>query len=101
MSDKDKIQIPKNVKKELQFFSGFGVKELIITVIVGMITLIPTIFLFKIGKTTLSIIIFLVTIASTIMLVKKDDNNISFIYQLKLVFKNIFMQKSYRYGKRK
>ena len=101
MSDNDKIHIPKNVKSELQFFRGYGIKELIITIIVGIITLIPTIFLFKFGKTTLAIIIFLVTIASTIMLVKKDDKNVSFLYQLKLVAKSIFMQKSYKYGKKK
>jgi len=100
MNKEDKVYVPKNVKKQLEFFRGFGVKELIITLIVGAISIIPTILLYKSGHQAFALTLFLVVIAITIMLVIKDDNNVSFLQQLKLVCKSIFMQKNFKYGKR-
>ncbi len=100
MNKEDKVYVPKNVKKQLEFFRGFGVKELIITLIVGVLSIIPTILLYKYGYQALALTLFLVVVATTIMLVIKDDNNVSFLQQLKLVCKSIFMQKNFKYGKR-
>lgn len=100
MSKENKVYIPKNVKRELEFFRGFGIKELIITILVGMVSIIPTIFMYKFINQALALTVFLIIITTTIMLVIKDDNNVSFFHQLKLVFKNIFMQKNFKYGKR-
>lgn len=96
MNKEDKIYVPKNVRKRLEFFRGFGVKELIITLIVGILSIIPTIFLYKYGHQAFAITFFLVIVATTIMLVVKDDNNVSFLQQLKLVCKSIFMQKKFK-----
>ncbi len=38
MNKEDKVYVPKNVKKQLEFFRGFGVKELIITLMVVAIS---------------------------------------------------------------
>lgn len=101
MNKEDKVYVPKNVKKQLEFFRGFGVKELIITLmVVVVISIIPTILLYKYGHQAFALTLFLVIVATTIMLVIKDDNNISFLQQLKLVCKSIFMQKNFKYGKR-
>ena len=42
----DKAYIPKNVKNELEFFRGFEIKELIITIVVVMLSIIPTFFMY-------------------------------------------------------
>lgn len=42
MEKEDKAYIPKNVKNELEFFRGFEIKELIITIVVGIPSAIPT-----------------------------------------------------------
>ena len=97
MEKENKVYIPKNVRNELQFFRGFGVKELIITIIVGMLSIVPTIFIYKFINQAISLTLFLVTISITIMLISKDDNNVSFIKKLKLVLKNIISQKNFRY----
>ncbi len=39
MEKEDKAYIPKN---ELEFFRGFEIKELIITIVVGILSIIPT-----------------------------------------------------------
>lgn len=101
MNKEDKVYVPKNVKKQLEFFRGFGIKELIITLIVGAVSIIPTIFLYKYWNQGLALTLFLVIIAITIMLVTKDDNNVSFLQQLKLVCKNILMQKNFKYKNRR
>lgn len=101
MNKDDKVYIPRNVKKELEFFRGFGVKELLITLVVAVIAIIPVILMYKYISQAFAISFFMILIASTIMLVVKDDNNVSFFRQLKLVLKNIFMQKNFRYGERK
>ena len=100
MNKEDKVYVPKNVRKNFEFFRGFGVRELIITLIVGIISIVPTILLYKYVNQALALTLFLIIVATTIMLVIKDDNNVSFLQQLKLVCKSIFMQKSFKYGKR-
>ena len=49
-NDKEnKVYVPKNVKQNLEFFKGFGVKELIITGIVVIISALPVFFIYKTG----------------------------------------------------
>ncbi|MBQ8234154.1 MAG: PrgI family protein [Bacilli bacterium] len=101
MKKDDKVYIPRNVKKELEFFRGFGVKELIITIIVAVISIIPVILIYKYISQIFAISFFMIVVTSTIMLVLKNENNMSFYKQLKLVVKNIFMQKNFKYGNKK
>ncbi len=97
MNKEDKVYIPKNVKNKLEFFRGFGVKELIITILVAILSILPVILLYKYVSQVFAISFFMITITSTVMLIIKDDNNVSFLQQLRLVVKNIFMQKRYDY----
>lgn len=101
MNKDNNVYIPKNVKNKLEFFRGFGVKELIITIIVSILSILPVILIYKYISQVFAISFFLIVIASTIMLVIKDDNNVSFLKQLQLVVKHIFMQKNFKYGDRK
>lgn len=101
MDREKKVYVPKNVKKRLEFFRGFGVNELIITVTVGIIAIVPTIFLYKFTNQAFAMSIFLITIATTVTLVMKDNNDVSFIKKLRLVLKHILSQKKFNYTRRK
>ena len=101
MNKDNNVYIPKNVKNKLEFFRGFGVKELIITIIVSILSILPVILIYKYISQVFAISLFMISITSTIMLVIKDDNNVSFFKKLKLVIKHIFMQKNFKYGDRK
>lgn len=91
------LYIPANIKTKLEFFNGFGIKELVTTIIV-VTFLMPVIFLIYILKgTLLSIICFMVVIAGTIISNTKDDNNICVIDQIKFIIRKSKMQKLYKY----
>ena len=97
MDKEEKVYIPKNVKRELEFFRGFGVKELIITMMIAIISILPVILIYKYISQVFAISFFMILITTTIMLVIKDDNNVSFFQKLKLVVKSLFMQKEFYY----
>ena len=100
MKKDDDVYVPKNVKKKLEFFNGFGVKELIITIITTIILIVPCLIIYKYNQ-VLAMSLFLTLVATTVMLVTKDNNDVSFFYKIKLVMKNIFMQKEYKNRKEK
>lgn len=97
MVNNSKVYIPKNVKKELEFFRGFGIKELIITLVVTFLSIIPVLLIYKYLSQVFAISFFLILVTTTIMLVIRDDNNVSFYKKISLVVKHIFMQKNYKY----
>lgn len=101
MDKEDKVYVPRNVKKDIEFFRGFGVKELLKTLAVTIVSVLPLILIYKYLSQVVAISMFLITIATTVSLVVKNDNNISFLHQLKLVFKNLFMQKKFKYRNKK
>lgn len=99
MEEKDyKLYIPSNVKTRLEFFKGYGVKELIITIIV-VIALFPISFIvYKIkGSYLIPIVIEFVGIAGTIIAVTKDDNNLCVVDLIRFMFKFANTQKEYKY----
>ncbi len=100
MDKENKVYVPKNVKQNLEFFKGFGVKELIITGIVVIISALPVFFIYKYVNQALAISLFLIIIATTITLVTKDNNGVSFLHQLKLVIKSIIEQKKIKYRRK-
>ena len=93
----DSLYIPSNIKTRLEFFKGFGVKELVITAIVMAISL-PFIFLINhLTNTITAIIILFIIVAGTIVSVIKDDNNLCVAKQIGFMIKYSNMQKKFKY----
>lgn len=96
--EKYKLYIPTNVKTRLEFFKGFGIKELITTVIV-MLSMLPISFgIYAVEKNYLVPVIleFLVT-AGAVIFNTKDDNNLCVVSQIKYMIEFSKIQKEYIY----
>lgn len=99
MEDKElKLYIPTNVKTRLEFFKGFGVKELIIAVIV-LVGLLPISFAIYVIKDNylLPVVIEFIGVAGAVMFTTKDDNNLCVVSQIKYMLDFSKIQKQYRY----
>lgn len=95
-----KLYVPSNVKTRLEFFNGFGISELITTVIVAGIFLPFSFILYKIrGGFLLPVILEFLAIAGTIMMTTKDANNLCVVSQIKFMldFSKIQRKFDYRY----
>ena len=93
-----KLYVPTNVKTRLEFFNGFGVSELITTVIVAGIFLPFSFILYKIkGSFLLPIILEFLAVAGTIMMTTKDANNLCVVTQIKFMINFNKIQKKFDY----
>ena len=93
-----KLYVPTNVKTRLEFFNGFGVSELITTVIVAGIFLPFSFILYKIkGSFLLPIILEFLAVAGTIMMTTKDTNNLCVVTQIKFMINFSKIQKKFDY----
>lgn len=93
----NELYIPSNIKTRLEFFKGYGVKEMIITLVV-MIFSLPIIFaLYKLKGTLIAVILAFIVVAGTVVSVVKDDNNLCVAKQIGFMLKNLRMQKRYSY----
>ena len=93
-----KLYIPTNVKTRLEFFKGYGIKELISTVIV-LVALLPISFIvYKLKDNfLLPVVIEFIGVAGTIIATTKDDNNLCVVSQIKYMIEFSKIQKQYRY----
>lgn len=99
MEDKEfKLYIPTNVKTRLEFFKGFGVKELIMVVIV-LVALLPVSFIVYAIKENylLPVVIEFIGVAGAVIFTTKDDNNLCVVSQIKYMLEFSKIQKQYRY----
>lgn len=101
MEDKQKdfrLYIPSNVKTRLEFFKGYGIKELIISVIV-LITLLPISFLiYKLKDNYLiPVLVEFIGVSATVICTTKDENNLCVVDQIKYMLDFAKMQKKYEY----
>lgn len=94
-----KLYIPSNVRTRLEFFKGYGVKELIVSVVV-LIALLPiSILVYKLKDNYLiPVLIEFIGVAATVISVTKDENNLCLIDQLKYMVEFVKMQKKYEYN---
>ena len=93
-----KLYIPTNVKTRLEFFKGFGVKELISSIIV-MLVLLPgsiTIYFIK-DNYLLPVIVEFIGVAGAVIFTTKDDNNLCVVNQIKYMIEFSKIQKQYKY----
>lgn len=93
-----KLYVPTNVKTRLEFFNGFGISELITTVIVASIFLPISFIIYKIrGSFLIPIILEFLAIAGTVMMTTKDANNLCVVTQIKFMLNFSKMQKKFDY----
>ena len=98
MEDKNnELYIPANIKIRLEFFKGYGVKELVITLLVMAFSL-PIVFIINSINGLLTAIIFLfIVTAGTVVSITKDENNLCVAKQIGYMIQNSKMQKKYKY----
>lgn len=91
------LYIPANIKTRLEFFRGYGVKELVTTIIVVAFFLPIIVILYKCVSTLTAIVFMLVIIAVTVVSLTKDENNLSVVKQIGFMIKSAKMQKKFKY----
>lgn len=93
-----KLYIPSNVKIRLEFWKGYGVKELIYTGIVFLLILPISLIVYKLkGSLLLPVVIEFIGVAGTIIATAKDENNLCVTRQIKFLIDFANTQKQYRY----
>ena len=103
MNDKKKqVKIPRQIRLKTEFFVGFGMEELIKTLIVGAISgIIAYMFYLFTGKTIVATLIVIGAIVVSVVALIKGNNNFSMIDTIKNILKFETMQKEYRYRRKK
>ena len=92
------VKIPRQVRLKTEFFVGYGVEELIKTVLVGVFAVIVAYIVYKItGQTLVSTLIVIGAIAISVIALIKSNNNFSMVDIIKNIIKFELMQKEYRY----
>lgn len=98
MENKKQVKIPRQIRLKTEFFVGFGMEELIKTLIIGAIAgIIAYIFYKYTGQTIVASLIVIGTIVVTVISLIKGNNNFSMADTIKNIIKYNFMQKEYRY----
>ncbi|MGN1298340.1 MAG: PrgI family mobile element protein [Clostridia bacterium] len=96
--NKKQVKIPRQIRLKTEFFIGFGMEELIKTLIVGAIAGIIAYILYKItGQTIISTLIVIGAIVVSVVSLIKGNNNFSMVDVIKNYAKFEFMQKLYKY----
>ena len=100
MEDEEtKLYIPSNVKVRLEFFKGYGVKELMSTIIVAVVLIPISIIAYHLGNQNylLPVLIEMFGVVATIVATTKDDNNLCIVNQVKFMIDFAKSQKKYEY----
>lgn len=98
--NRKQVKIPRQIRLKTEFFIGFGMEELIKTLIVGAIAGV-TAYLFYLftHQTIISTLIVIGAISISVIALIKGSNNFSMLDMIKNILKYEFMQKEYRYEK--
>ena len=96
--DKVQVKIPRQIRLKTEFFIGFGMEELIKTLIVGAVAGVIAYILYKItNQTVLATLLVIGAIVIAVISLVKGNNNFSMIDMIKNILKYETMQKEYRY----
>jgi hypothetical protein len=92
------LYIPVNIKTRFEFVDGYGMKELIPTVIAALVSgFLVFILHAATGGVIGPVLLVLVTIAASVMALAKSENNMSVIDQTKCVLRFSREQREYPY----
>ena len=99
MEDKKKmIKSPRQIRLKTEFFVGFGMEELIKTIIVGAIAGVIAFIYYKItNKTIIATLVVIGAIVISVISLIKGNNNFSMVDTIKNIVKFKMTQKDYRY----
>ncbi len=98
LDNKKQIKIPRQIRLKTEFFIGFGMEELIKTLIVGAVAGFISYIFYKItGQTIISTLIVIGAIAVSVIALVKGNNNFSMIDTIKNIVKFEINQKDYKY----
>ena len=98
---KKQVKIPRQIRLKTEFFVGFGMEELIKTLIVGAISgIVAYMFYLFTGKTIIATIIVIGAIVVSVVALIKGNNNFSMVDTIKNILKFETMQKEYRYTRK-
>ena len=98
MSDKKLLKIPTEIKLKTEFFDGYGIKELVQTIIIGAIASIFAYIFYSFTHQTLIATFFIIgIIAVSVVVLIKGKNNFSMMDTIKNIIKYNLMQKDYKY----
>ncbi len=101
MADKLQVKIPRQIRLKTEFFIGFGMEELIKTLIVGAVSGFVSYIFYKItGKTIIATLMVIGAIAVTVVSLIKGTNNFSMVDTIRNILKYNLMQKEYRYERK-
>lgn len=96
--DKVQVKIPRQIRLKTEFFVGFGMEELIKTLIIGVIAGVIAYIVYKItNQTIISTLLVICAIVVAVISLVKGNNNFSMADMIKNIVKYEFMQKEYRY----
>ncbi len=98
-NENEKLYIPSNVKVRLEFFKGYGVKELIATGIVAVALIPISIIAYNLGNQNylLPVLIEMFGVVATVVATTKDENNLCIVSQIKYMIDFAKSQKKYDY----
>lgn len=95
---KPQVKIPRQIRLKTEFFVGFGMEELIKTLIVGAVAGVISYIVYKItNQTIIATMLVIGAIAVSVIALVKGTNNFSMVDMIKNIIKYEFMQKEYKY----
>lgn len=98
VDNKKQVKIPRQIRLKTEFFVGFGMEELIKTLIVGAIAGVLSYIIYLItGNTIIATLIVIGAIVVSAISLIKGNNNFSMVDTIKNIIKFETMQKEYRY----
>lgn len=96
--NRKQVKIPRQIRLKTEFFIGFGMEELIKTLIVGAVAgIIAYVFYLFTHQTIIATLIVIGAISISVIALIKGSNNFSMLDMIKNIVKYEFMQKEYRY----
>lgn len=99
MKTKKTLYIPVNIRKRKELIDGFGMKEVMQTVILAVVGLVIGLILFFLNNHQILYltIVPIIFAMGTIVFVKKDKRNMNTVDQIKLAINFMNSQKTYHY----
>lgn len=96
--NKKQVKIPRQIRLKTEFFVGFGMEELIKTLIVGAIAGVIAYIVYLItAQTIIATLIVIGAIVVSVISLIKGNNNFSMVDTIKNIIKFETMQKEYRF----
>lgn len=98
MQDKRMINIPSQIRLKTEFFEGYGVEELVKTIVVLAISVVIAYIIYLFTKVTLISTLFVIgCVVIAVVFLTKNRNNFSMADNLQNIIKYELMQKRYKY----